>query len=155
MSAQWKEIAVLLEPGGTVMLRKESAQHPRDGGLLPGIDLPVGQLATFKLPVTATRSLRVREYPSYYVAELVDCASSPPAEVDPAGAGVAIGAVFGLLIGKSFAATCVGALIGGALGATLERLDETSETAPSRATNGHARTGLAAVPPRATKAVKR
>jgi len=113
----WSDVTARLaaEPEGTrLRLPRPLAQHPLDGGLTRGVDLPVGQRADFRLPC-GDRTLCVQDFGTHYEAFLVG-AAPPETEGAAVDAGAGAGALVALLLAGTREAALVGALLGAALG---------------------------------------
>jgi hypothetical protein len=132
----WLQVAQHLKakPVGTLFrVEKHLAQHPRDGGLHPSFGLPVGQQADYRLGYPNCGGLHVRDYGTYYVAHLdrVNPVCDPVGHIvqdtPNLASGAAIGALVGLLLGRSKEALLAGAAVGAVLG-----LAASVETATTR-----------------------
>lgn len=98
-------------------------QHPKDAGMTPALDMPEGQRTTYRMMITDTQDLVVRDFGTRYEACLElrptpqglekMLTESPGSSV--AGA-VAAGALLGLLFGRSKDSVLVGAALGGLAG---------------------------------------
>jgi hypothetical protein len=111
----WTDVIARLaaEPPGTrLRLPRPLAQHPLDGGLRRGLDLPVGQRADFRLACGDT-TLCVQDFGSHYEAFLE--AGAAPAAPAPADPGALAGALLALLLSGTREAALVGALLGAAV----------------------------------------
>jgi hypothetical protein len=116
MTWTWTDISARLaaEPDGTrLRLPRSQVEHPLDGGLVRGVDLPVGQRADFH-SADATPRLCVQDFGSHYEAFFAGPAVTAAAGGSDAAA--AAGALFALLVAGTHEATLVGALLGAALG---------------------------------------
>jgi hypothetical protein len=125
--SRWADIAENLKvrpPGALVRVEKHRVQHPRDGGLHLSAGLPVGQQADYRMSYPGCGGLHVRDFGAYYVAHLdrVNPACDPLGhvleDVPHFAGGVAVGALIGLLFGRSKEALVAGAVIGAAIGLT-------------------------------------
>lgn len=110
----WADVAERLaaEPPGTrFRCARHLAEHPKDAGLAPSVDLPVGQRADFR-----GGSLRVQDFGTHYEACL-DLPAAPPVSYAPTSAveaGAALGGLVGLMLGRSRDSTLVGAALAAA-----------------------------------------
>lgn len=121
----WPQVVQHLKskPAGTLFrVEKYQVQHPRDGGLHLSFGLPVGQQADYRLSYPNCGGLHVRDYGTHYVAHLdrVNPACDPVGHViqdtPSLAGGAALGALVGLLIGRSKEALIAGAALGAVLG---------------------------------------
>ena len=123
----WRGIASQLagEPPGTkVRVEKHLAEHPKDGGLRPGVGLPVGQTADFRLTLPDCRGLHVQDFGTHYEAHIDQ--TDPACDLvrhlvqDAPGTfvvGSAIaGGLVGLILGRSIEAFAAGLLLGAGAG---------------------------------------
>jgi hypothetical protein len=114
MTLSWTDIGDRLagEPEGTrLRLARPLVQHPLDGGLDRGVDLPVGQRADFRLSC-GERTLCVQDFGTHYEAFFAPAEAGEPPR-DPCAAA---GALVALILTGQREATLVGALLGAALG---------------------------------------
>ncbi len=116
----WTDVAARLadEPEGTrLRLPRPQVQHPLDGGLRRGVDLPVGQRADFRMDC-GDRTLCVQDFGTHYEAYLEPRAAAEPEDAarPPDDPGACAGALLALLVAGTREAALVGALLGAALG---------------------------------------
>lgn len=124
----WHEVLASLkaeEPGTILRLPKEWLPHPEDAGARRSIGLPFGQRSDYRWRLADCSGLHVRDFGSHYEAHIdqVDpqCDLVGHALKDIPGAhvagGAAVGALAGLVLGRSKEATMVGAGVGALLAA--------------------------------------
>jgi len=127
MTYGWDQVIAMLaaKPAGTrIRFEPHMVAHPLDAGFRRSIGLPAGQRSDFRLTLPDCRGLHVQDFGTHYEAHLdrtdPECDALLHLQKDAAGAYVAgataLGALFGLLIGKRPEAVLVGALIGGVVG---------------------------------------
>jgi hypothetical protein len=119
----WRDLLrwIQQQPAGTILrLEKWRVEHPLDGGLRPGLGLPMGQRADFRLRLSDCSGLHVRDFGTHYEAHVdqVDPSCGPlehlvrdAPNMSIAGAG-ALGALLGSVLGKSKEATLAGGFLG-------------------------------------------
>lgn len=128
----WSQVLSALRPhptGTVVRLPKHWLPHPADAGARRSVGLPLGQTADFRWKLGDCAGLHVRDFGGHYEAHIDS--------VDPAcglvehlrrdapqiyvGGAVAVGALAGVLLGKSKEAAIVGAGLGALVGAVTQR----------------------------------
>jgi hypothetical protein len=125
---RWPDIATELatHPAGTrLRFHKSLVEHPRDAGMRPGVGLPVGQRADFRLTFRPECwGLHVQDFGDHYEAHIDQtdpgCDAIKHLQQDApntlvAGAAL-VGGLIGLALGRSAGAIGVGALAGAAIG---------------------------------------
>jgi hypothetical protein len=114
----WSDVTARLaaEPEGTrLRLPRPQVQHPLDGGLRRGVDLPVGQRADFRM-ACGERTLCVQDFGSHYEAFFGATGASSVGAAYNGEPGAATGALCALVLAGTREAVLVGALLGAALG---------------------------------------
>jgi len=131
-SLTWKQVAQLLEvqePGTKLRLPRALTQHPADGGLSPTFGMPVGQRADYRLDHGGRNVLFVRDFGTHLEARLEARPERAPAakkdgdavtadEASSVVGGAALGALMGLVLGRSANAAFAGLLMGALAGAS-------------------------------------
>lgn len=168
----WLAVARLLAtqpPGSKLRLRRPLTQHPKDGGLVPTLGLPVGQRADYRLNYGGDQILYVQDFGTHLEARLeprrryvTTPVRAPAADGDEASAllgGAAAGALLGLLLGRSSSSAATGLLLGAIAGLAAGTAEVApralSQTLPTAGPPKLARTGgvqswkLASVPAQA------
>lgn len=123
----WREIASCLAgepPGAKVRVEKHMVEHPKDAGLRPGIGLPVGQTADFRLRLPDCRGLHVQDFGTHYEAHIDQtdpaCDAIRHLVEDAPGTFIVgsalIGGLIGLMLGRSGNAFAAGLLLGAGAG---------------------------------------
>ena len=136
----WREVAAALaaEPPGTIFrIAKHQVEHPSASALLPGIGLPFGQRADYRLRYSDCSGLHVRDFGAHYEAHLdqvhPDCGIVDHLRRDAPGtfvaAATALGALAGTMLGKKPEAIFAGAAIGGLLAVLTTESNATSSPA--------------------------
>ena len=135
----WLAVARLLAtqpPGSKLRLRRSLTQHPKDGGLVRTLGLPVGQRADYRLDWGGDQILYVQDFSTHLEARLeprlrhvTSAVRRTAADGDDASAmlgGAAAGALLGLLLGRSSSSAATGLLLGAIAGLVAG----TAESAP-------------------------
>ena len=138
----WSAVADRLSgeaPGTRLGVEKYVAQHPKDGGLLPSIGLPVGQSADFRLKLPDCRGLHVQDFGTHYEAHIDQ--TDPACDLvghlrnDAPGTFIAtsalVGGLVGLLLGRSGQAFAAGLLLGAGAGGLSVAAKKTPPPLPS------------------------
>ncbi|CAM4282358.1 Glycine zipper domain-containing protein [Corallococcus exiguus] len=125
----WHAVAKLLSsqpPGSKVRLRRSLTQHPKDGGLVPTLGLPVGQRADYRLDYGGEQVLYVQDFGTHLEARLdprrppvtraAIGASSEAPDTDAMLGGAAVGGLIGLLFGRSSSSVVTGLVLGAVAG---------------------------------------
>ncbi len=110
-----------------IRVAKSQLPHPRAVGMKPSVGMPLGQVADYRYALESNAGLHVRDFGHYWEAHLDEVHP----DVDPvehvrrdapvafiAGA-VALGAVAGGMLGKSWQSALAGAAIVGLAGIAL------------------------------------
>jgi len=119
----WQQIAGVLAhevAGARVRIEKYLIEHPTDGGLRPGVGLPVGQQADFRLILPDCRGLHVQDFGTHYEAHLDQtdpaCDAVRHLMEDAPGTFIVgtalVGGLVGLLLGRSKDAFAAGLFLG-------------------------------------------
>ena len=135
----WEQVLETLwqEPAGTVLRApKHWLPHPEDAGATRSLGLPVGQSADFRWRVGSfCAGLHARDFHDHYEAhidevnpacDVVDHLRQDAPKAYVAGAA-ALGALVGLLLGRSKDATLMGAGLGALAGALTVPPDTQNE----------------------------
>ncbi len=125
----WRDVEELLasRPRGTLLrLPRGWVDHPRTYDMRPAVALPAGQDSDWWKRLDERRGLHVTAKGHYYLARL----ESPRARVKEAGlpqsvpslqASISLGALLGVVLGRSAPALVVGAALAGAVCALDDR----------------------------------
>lgn len=128
-AGDWAEVRAMLEQlpeRAQILVPIGAMPHPRLAGAQRSVGLPRGQLADWRFPPAVDcTGLHVHEQAAGFVAHLdlvhPDCSVVGHLQADApqvlVGAGAGLGALGGLLVGRSLAGAVVGALAGVLLGA--------------------------------------
>lgn len=131
----WEQVLDLLQqesPGTILRLPKHWVPHPEDAGAIRSLGLPFGQSADFRWRLGDCTGLHVRDFQGFYEAHLDEvhpaCGFVEHLRQDAPHAYVAgmaaLGALSGLLLGRSKESTLVGAGLGALIGALTAPKDE-------------------------------
>lgn len=140
----WHEVArhlATLTPGTVLAFDKARIQHPRDGGLTPSLGLPVGQRGDWRYSYPSCGGLHVRDFGRSYSAHLdrVNPNCNPVDHVmqdtPQISGGAALGALIGLMLGRSKESALIGAAIGAIVGMSKTAAAERAAT-PTTVTDG-------------------
>lgn len=135
----WLAVAKLLSgqpPGSKLRLRRSLTQHPKDGGLVPTVGLPVGQRADYRFDYGGEQLLYVQDFGTHLEARLEQrrspvarAVAEPEADAPDADAmlgAAAVGGLIGLLLGRSSSSVATGLVLGAVAGLAAS----TAEPAP-------------------------
>jgi len=106
-----------------VQIPTHQVQHPKDAGMTMALDVPIGQRSTYRMVLAPDTDLVVRDFITYYEVSLdvrptaagIEKALTETPGTSVAGM-VAVGAILGLLLGRSKNSALTGAAVGGLAG---------------------------------------
>lgn len=125
----WEDVAAFLHqqpPETRICIHKGFLPHPQVFLMASVIYPPQGQLATYYKRLSPTAGLLVRDFGTYYDAQIdvryhvEEVSMTPPTDSQKLiASGTALGAVLGSALGRSSKSVAAAALLGGAIAALL------------------------------------